>query len=158
MLRFAEELLLLLLNEDAGAPAFVPEADLHHALAGAVLMDLALENRIDADLDRLVVVDPAPLGDALLDPALARVAESEETHEAGYWVRRLAEGGDAIRAKALARLVEAGILQSAEEGAMLPSPRVARARRYPTVDGEAEQQEVRLRIMGALFGDDIPPT
>ena len=156
MLRFAEELLLLLLNEDAGAPAFVPEADLHHALAGAVLMDLALENRIDTDLDRLVVVDPAPLGDDLLDPALARVAESEETHEAGYWVRRLAEEGDGLRAKALARLVEAGILQSAEEGAMLPSPRVARARRYPTVDGEAEQQEVRLRIMGVLFGDDIP--
>ena len=156
MLRFAGELLLLLLNEDAGVLAFVPEADLHHALAGAVLMDLALENRLDADLDRLVVVDPTPLGDDLLDPALARVAESEETHDAGYWVHRIAEGGDGIRAEALARLVEAGVLQSAEEGAMLPSPKVARARRYPTVDGEAEQQEVRLRIMGVLFGDDIP--
>ena len=155
MLRFAEELLLLLLNEDTGDLVSVSESDLCHILAGAVLMDLALENRIDTDLDRLVVVDPAPVGDDLLDPALARVAASEQTHGAGYWVRGIAKDGDRIRAMALARLVDAGILRSAEEGAMLSSSRVARARRYPTVDGEAKQ-EVRLRIMGALFGDDIP--
>ena len=153
--RFAEELLLLFLNEDAGDLASVPEPDLRHALAGAVLMDLALENRIDTDLERLVVVDPAPVGDDLLDPVLARVAESEGTHDAEYWVRRVAEDGDRIRATALTRLVAAGILQSAEEGAMLPSSKVAHARRYPTADGEAEQ-EVRLRIMGVLFGGDIP--
>ena len=35
MLRFAEELLLLLLNEDAGDLAFVPESALRHTLAGA---------------------------------------------------------------------------------------------------------------------------
>ena len=34
MLRFSEELLLLL-NEDAGDLAFVPEATLRHTLAGA---------------------------------------------------------------------------------------------------------------------------
>ena len=153
MLRFAEEIMLLLLNEDAGAPAFVPEEDLHHALAGAVLMDLALENRIDTDLERLVLVDPAPVGDDLLDPVLKSVAESEQAHEAEYWVRRIAEDGDRIRSAALTRLVEAGILQSAEEGAMLPSPKVARARRYPTAGAE---QEVRLRIMGVLFGGDMP--
>ncbi len=155
MLRFAEEIMLLLLNEDAGALAFLPEADLRHALAGAVLMDLALENRIDTDLEQLVLVDPAPVGDDLLDPVLKSVAESEQAHEAEYWVRRIAEDGDRIRSAALARLVEAGILQSVEEGAMLPSPKVARARRYPTADGRAEQ-EVRLRIMGVLFGGDMP--
>ena len=153
MLRFAEEVMLLLLNEDAGAPAFVPEADLHHALAGAVLMDLALENRIDADLERLVLVDPAPVGDDLLDPVLKSVSESEQTHEAEYWVRRIAKDGDRIRSRALVRLVEAGILLSAEEGAMLPSHKVARARRYPTAGAE---QEIRLRIMGVLFGGDMP--
>ena len=155
MLRFAEELLLLLLNEDAGDLAAVPESNLRHVLAGAALMDLALENRIDTDLDRLVVVDPAPVGDDLLDPVLARVATSGQTHGAEYWVRDIAEDGDRIRSAALARLVDAGILRSAEEGAMLLSSKVARARRYPTVDGKAER-EVRLRIMGVLFGDDIP--
>lgn len=155
MLRFAEELLLLLLNEDAGDLAFVPEQVLHHTLAGAALMDLALENRIDADTQQLVVIDAAPVGDELLDPALASIAASDETHSAEYWVQRIAAESDHIRAAALRRLVAAGILQSAEAGHMTPSSSVARAHRYPAVDGRAEQ-EVRLRIMGVLFGDDIP--
>ena len=155
MLRFSEELLLLLLNEDAGDLAFVPEATLRHTLAGAALMDLALENRIDTDAEQLTVIDASPVGDELLDPALASIAESGTTHEAEYWVRRIAADGDRIRTIALERLVAAGILQSAEAGDMALSPKVARAHRYPTVEGEAEQ-EVRLRIMGVLFGDDIP--
>ena len=48
-LRIAEELLLLVLNEDHGGLAYVPERHLDCALAGAVLTDLALENRIDTD-------------------------------------------------------------------------------------------------------------
>ena len=51
MLRFAEEILLLLLNEEQGdlAPVLSPHS-LNVVLAGAVLMDLALEDRIDTDL------------------------------------------------------------------------------------------------------------
>ena len=155
MLRFAEELLLLLLKKDDGDLAFLPEGALNHALAGAVLMDLALEHRIDTDLERLVIVDATPVADSLLDPSLARMAKADGQHSAEHWVRELASDGEGIRATALERLVAAGILESAEEGAMQPSPRVALAHRYPTVDGEAEQ-EARLRIMGVLFGDDIP--
>ena len=49
-LRFAEEIVLLLLNDDDGKFAQVPAWSLNCALAGGVLMDLALENRIDSDL------------------------------------------------------------------------------------------------------------
>lgn len=155
MLRFAEELLLLLLDEDTGSLALVPETDLNHALAGATLMDLALEDRIDTDLKQLTVVDPAPLGDDLLDPVLARLAKSTESRAPEYWVRRIAGDGERIRAMSLQRLVDAGILRSADEGAIEATTRVARAGRYPTVDGKAEF-DVRLRIMGVLFSDDVP--
>ncbi len=155
MLRFAEELLLLLIDEDSGNLALVPERDLNHALAGAALMDLAHENRIDTDLQQLTVVDPAPLGDDVLDPVLARLAKSAEPRAPEYWVRRFAQDGERIRASSLQRLVEAGILRSADEGAIETTTKVARARRYPTADGKAEQ-EVRLRIMGVLFSDDVP--
>lgn len=70
-LRFAEELLLLILNEDYGDLAPVPEPHLNHALAGAVLMDLALENRIDTDPEKLILVDSTPVKDELLDPTPA---------------------------------------------------------------------------------------
>ena len=154
-LRFAEELLLLLLNEETGDLAAVPEPRLNHALAGAVLMDLALENRIDTDPEKLVLLDSTPLRDDLLDPSLARIAQDGGAHDAEYWVRRISGEGERVRAAALSRLLQAGILDSAEEGSMSLSHGVSRARRYPAVDGKA-QQEVRLRIMGVLFRDDIP--
>ena len=55
MLRFAEEILLLLKDEDSGeiAPNYPPHL-LDIVLAGAVLMDLALEDRIDTDLEQLI--------------------------------------------------------------------------------------------------------
>ena len=52
MLRFAEEVMLRVLGDD-GEFARVPRWPLHCALAGGVLMDLALEGRIDPDPDRL---------------------------------------------------------------------------------------------------------
>ena len=155
MLRFAEEILLLLLDDSSGGFVPVPEWSLQCALAGAVLMDLALENRIDTDTERLILLDNTPTGDDLLDPTLADIAETIETGNTGYdaahWVEFLAEYAHEIRARALDRLAEAGILQCQEEQVLW----ALRARRYPVIDGQAER-EVKLRIMGVLFGDDIP--
>ena len=61
MLRFAEEIILLLLDDD-GRFARLPSWSLNYALAGGVLMDLALENRIDTDLESLVLLDATPIG------------------------------------------------------------------------------------------------
>ena len=88
MLRFAEEIMLLILDDISGEFARVPEWSLRCALAGAVLMDLALENRIDTDPERLFLIDPTPVGDDLLDPVLASIAQSPETYDARYWVQR----------------------------------------------------------------------
>ena len=74
MLRFADELLLLLIDDKRGDLIPIPEWSLACALAGALLMDLALEGRIDTDPDYLSLLDAAPLGDDLLDPVLAEIA------------------------------------------------------------------------------------
>ena len=78
MLRFAEEIILLLLNDDDGRFARVSRQSLDYALAGGVLMDLALENRIDTDLENLILVDATPVGDSLLDPTLADIEAGGE--------------------------------------------------------------------------------
>ena len=150
MLRFAEEIILLLLNDDDGRFARVPSWSMDYALAGAVLMDLALENRIDTDLERLVLVDSAPLGDTLLDPTLADIAAGEERN-ARYWVEHAANRAAEIREEALNRLVERGILERKDDRLLW----VFQSRRYPMVDG-SEEREVRLRLMGVLFSDEIP--
>ena len=74
MPRFAEELLLLILdNDDGDIVASMPPRSLNTLLAGALLMDLALENRIDSDLEQVTLVDATPVGDNLLDPVLADI-------------------------------------------------------------------------------------
>ncbi|MCY4575465.1 MAG: GPP34 family phosphoprotein [Chloroflexi bacterium] len=149
-LRFAEEIILLLLNDDDGRFARVPSWSMDYALAGAVLMDLALDNRIDTDLERLVLVDSTPLGDSLLDPTLADIAAGEERN-ARYWVEHTANRAAEIREEALNRLVDGGILERKDDRFLW----VFQSRRYPMVDGN-EEREVRLRLMSILFSDEIP--
>ena len=150
MLRFAEEIVLLMLHDDDGRFAPVPSWSLDRALAGAVLMDLALENRIDTDPENLILIDADPVGDSLLDPTLAEIAAGEQ-RDARYWVEQTAKQGEQIREEALSRLVDAGILERQEDRFLW----VFRSRRYPLVDGKAER-EVKLRIMEVLFSDQIP--
>ena len=150
MLRFAEEILLLLLRDDGGRFVAIPGIALDNALAGGVLMDLALENRIDTDTQELILVDPTPVGDSLLDPTLVAIAAGER-RDARYWVGQTALRAAEIRERALSRLVERGILER-HDGRLLW---VFRSRRYPLVDGEAER-EVKLRILGVLLSDEIP--
>lgn len=66
-------------------------------VAGAVLMELAFEGRIDTDLERLVVADATPLDDDLLDPALADIAAGPDSRSADFWLARTATRGEAIR-------------------------------------------------------------
>ena len=150
MLRFAEEITLLLLNDDNGGFVHVPEWSLEYALAGGVLMDLALEDRIDTDLEKLILVDATPVGDTLLDPTLAEIEAGGERN-ARFWLEHTAARAYAIQEEALSRLVAQGILERRDDRFLW----VFRSRRYPTIDGKAEQ-EVKLRIMGVLFSDEIP--
>ena len=150
MLRFAEEIILLLLNDDDGRFARVSNFSFDYAMAGAVLMDLALECRIDTDLEKLVLIDATPTGDSLLDPALAEIAENDG-HDARYWVERIALRGEELREESLKRLVEHGILERVDDRFMW----VFKSRRYPTIDGQV-QREVKLRIMEVLFSNEIP--
>ncbi len=151
MLRFSEEVMLLLLNDSGGKFVDVPAPSLDCALAGAVLMDLAMENRIDTDPQRLFVIDPAPLDDDLLDPTLARIVDSAETHDAAHWIRETTLQADQIHDRSLARLVERGILRQEDDRFMW----VFHTRRYPVIDNRTVR-EVKLRLMGVLFSDEIP--
>ena len=150
-LRFAEEITLLMLNDEDGEFVRVPGWSLQCAYAGAVLMDLALENRIDTDINRLVLIDPTPVGDDLLDPILAQIAQASDTHDARHWVEQIADSAEQIRERALNRLVDGGVLRREDDRFLW----VFQSRRYPIVDGEADR-EVKLRIMEVLFGNDIP--
>ena len=150
MLTLVEEIILLMLNDDDGRFVRVPSWSTEYAIAGGVLMDLAMENRIDTDLEHLILLDSTPVGDSLLDPTLADIAKGEK-HDVRHWVEHVAQHAYELREDALSRLVGHGILEREDDRFMW----VFKSRRYPTIDGTAER-EVKLRIMEVLFSDLIP--
>lgn len=151
MLTLVEEVLLLTLHDKDGSFVSVPAFSLEYALSGAILMDLALQDRIDTDLDKLMIVDRTPTGDDLLDPVLERIADTPEPLSTQEWLNALALDTHPIKEHALRRLVERGILERQEKKFLW----VFGQRRYPVIDNK-EQREAKLRILGILLSDEIP--
>lgn len=151
MLTLAEELLLLILDDEDGTMLPVPQRTLDYALAGAVLMDLALRNRIDSDPDRVWISDRSPCGEPVLDRALPELAKAEGQAAAENWIQVLAREPGEFQDLALQRLVERGVLRQEEKRFLW----MFETRRYPIVD-DSEEREVKLRIMAVLFSEEIP--
>ncbi len=151
MLTFVEEILLLMLDDQDGRLVDLPRSAMNGVIAGAVLMDLAMHDRIDSDLQELRVVDRTPTGDPLLDTTLASLSAAQGGRNSSAWVEEVARDADDLREKALARLVSRGILRK-EEGRFLW---VFHTRRYPVID-DREQREVKARLRELVLGSDIP--
>ena len=151
MLRFSEEIMLLLLDDGDGTFVDLPVQSLEFALAGSVLMDLAMEGRIDTDPERLFVVDRTPIDDDLLEPTFRRITSSMVTYNTRDWIQQITPYAGDIRERSLVRLVERGILRE-EQGRFLW---VFHTRRYPVIDNQT-LREVKLRIMEVLLTDQIP--
>ena len=151
MLTLPEEVILLVLDEETGALLPIPQRTLDSALAGGALMELALQDRIDSDPNSLWVVDPTPIGESYLDQLLRQLADSEGKSNSETWIQRLSEDSGSIQEAALQRLVERGVLREEEKRFLW----VFESRRYPMIDGK-EEREVKLRIMGVLFSEEIP--
>ncbi|MBP7867213.1 MAG: GPP34 family phosphoprotein [Acidobacteria bacterium] len=151
MLTFAEEILLLALDDTEGTLRELPVLSLENALGAAVLMELAFLGRIDNDQKVLRVVDPSPTGDAVLDTALGDLrALGEDTPITDGLDTLFLRAGE-IRTRILDRLVHKGVLRVVDRRILW----VFAVRRYPKREGK-ETQEVRGRLRGLLLSDEIP--
>ncbi|MBP8289872.1 MAG: GPP34 family phosphoprotein [Chromatiaceae bacterium] len=151
MLTFAEEFLLLAHDEESGDFAEIGFQVMSSVLAGAALMDLALQGRIDSDQHHLILVDPKPVDEPILDFCLARIAETREPKSIQDWITALAIHGARLRSLTIDRLLARGILERANKRFLW----VFHTRVYPLID-ERETVEVKRRIADILFTDDIP--
>ena len=150
MLTFTEEVLLLLGDEE-GTFLPVQKYAFECALAGAVLLDLAFADRIDTDLEALVVIDASPTGNPLQDRILKKIAARRHATDTQTWIRELsADDVDTVREYALTSLVVRGVLERREDRFLWP----LRSVRYPTVDHDAELA-IKRRLEEVL-ADEIP--
>lgn len=143
----AEDLLLLLYGDESGKPVLA-STELDYALAGGVLLELAMLGRIDVagagetvKSGRLVVRDPAPTGSVILDARLAMLAGRQGRRPKDV-IARLAKN---LRGQLLDQLAGRGILRR-DSGKVLGLFPVTR---WPANESRHEQ-EVRLALDSAL--------
>lgn len=146
----AEELLLLLLDDETGKMSGTSAMSVDTVLGGAVLVDLTLAGRIGvtarkpgAQPDRLDVLSGAGTGDPLLDEALARLAEKDGTAAANA-VYHASRG---VRKAVTERLVESGVLTEERRRVLGIFP----SRTLPPADPEPER-ELRTRVDDVVAG------
>lgn len=153
---FLEEVTLMLLNEDTGYFEPLSHWRMSCVAAGAVLMDLALANRIDTDLKSLVLLDATPLGDDLLDPPLSEIAAAKETDRSvQFWVEQIAVGAEALMQNSLDRLGNRGILDVDEAGFWVLSRKKSKA--AATDEGSDDTfRDVKRQIYNIIHSDEIP--
>jgi golgi phosphoprotein 3 len=157
-LRIYEAVVLLAVHDEKGTF----HSSMHsHAIAGAVITELVLEERLAVVPGRfnrqlLEVQDPTPTGDPLMDGALERIAQASRRATVANWVGRLA-GERRFRHRAAEQVVERGLLERVEGRVLGLFRRV----RYPTVDADPEVRLVQglERVLeGADPGDPRLPS
>src|SRR5512133_270894 len=146
--------LLLLVTDDATGRLSAPGAQVDLGLAGAALVELALGNRVDVSTEddeggpgRLVVRDPSPTGDSVLDTALEAVSRRQGRKPAGA-LRAL---GKNLRPALYQRLAASGMVH-AERDRVLG---FISTHRWPAQDGR-HKADVRRLLTEALIGEATP--
>jgi hypothetical protein len=138
-----EELVLLAYSDD-GTPQ-TDSTHLDNGLGGALLLELALAERVDMQNKNVVVRDPSPTGDPLVDDALARIAAEGRDRRPGHWVKKLAKG---TRERVLDGLVARDVLHREPGKVLLVFPRT----KYPARHGlePPAETEARARLRAAV--------
>lgn len=147
-LSLAEELVLLA-YDDTGAPRAGTQR-LQYGLAGALLMELMLVERVTVVDKRLVVTDPTPTGDPITDEALARLNAGRRARKPKDWLGTLGKG---LRERVLDRLVTAGVLRREYRKVLWVFPTT----RYPSASGAEPLPEAEVRRRLAAVVDTTGP-
>src|SRR6516165_492982 len=135
--------LLLLVTDDASGRLSAPAAPVDAGLGGANLIELTLLNKVDLSGEedqgkpgRIVVRDPSPAGDAVLDAAL-EIVIAHQGRKPSAVIRPL---GKNLRDTLYQRLAGGGVVR-AEQARILG---VFPVQRWPALDVSHEAEVRRL--------------
>lgn len=144
-----ELIMLLALDDEHGKVRWQTSPYLDYALGGAMLSELAARGLIRVDDSGIVHPEKerGETGSALLDEALARIANSSEPQTVPNWVAHLANI-EKLAERHTQEMVEKGILEKEEDSFLLFFHRT----RYPARDSTPEKRII-TDIREAVLGD-----
>lgn len=146
----AEDLLLLAWDPAAAKPRSSTSVQLPAAIGGALLLDLALRDRLRIEVD-VPRASSRPTGDALLDGIARDIRDGPRRRKLKRWVRKV--GTSTQRDEVRDRLIAAGLL-SPEERKVLGLFTVTRHRLTDPAEVERLAAEVRDVLAGGRPADD----
>lgn len=139
-----ERLFILMIDDEKGAFAASDKPMLPYGLAGAALAELALTNKIQLKSDRLVLVDPTPVGDAWFDEILADIAAEKKPRKLSRWVEEISR--KEIVKKVASQLIERNVIRVEKKRYLWIIPYEV----YPQIDASAKywvKQHMRSIVM-----------
>lgn len=146
----ADDLLLLAYHDRDGRPTSSTSSQLPTALGGALLLDLALRDRLRIEVD-VPRISPRPTGEPVLDEVAALLRAGPARRKLKGWVRKV--GTSSRRRQLLARLVDHGRLH-AEDRRVLGLLPVTRYRLTDPADAAQLAARVRAVLCGERPADD----
>lgn len=155
-LNIPQQFIVAILNELTGYFYQVEGWTLNCAIAGAVLADLSLRARIDADEESLFLLDSTETGEPALDLCLAEIATHPTPLKTRSWIEELASRSEHIVDITLKRLVELDILLH-DEGEFYTTNHCSwHAELHQYSKSLSVGDYIRSRVQMAIFTDEIP--
>ena len=149
MLTLSEELFLLSIDDDKGLVTAYVSDSLRYGLAGALLAELALQNKIALRDKRLEQVDQTNTGDLLFDEVLGHISQGKHLRKATYWVNAIAS--KKLVKQIAVHLAQKNILRIEEKRYLWIIPYEA----YPQVDASAKYW-VKQRLRNVVLANEEP--
>jgi golgi phosphoprotein 3 len=146
MFTIAEELLLLAMDDDKGTFVCSASDSLNYGLAGAILVELTILERIELDHKKVVVINEEETGVTLLDSVLTEIKRSNKSKKIADWINLINSKMGQMRKDVIQLLVEKGVLKEEEKKVLW----IFNQSTYPT-NQEIPEKEIRNRVHASLF-------
>lgn len=144
-LNLVDQLTLLALDDDKGS-IVADSFSFGYGLAGAVILELSLQERIEIKEKKIEVKSSASCNDILLDYFLDMIRNSKKKRKIQTWVEMMGNKADHIKDETVNKLIDDGILTRREEKILW----VFSNDKYPTKNAKPEN-ELRKRLNDILL-------
>jgi len=149
-LKLSEKLLLLAVDDEKGTMVS-DQIHLHYSLAGALILEMTLSERIGLIDDRVVLQNSGATKDPIINEIIALIQKSSKRKKINYWVSKIGQKGGKFQKETINNLISKGILRKQEDKILWIIP----YNKYPTVNAKPEN-EIRRELRDIVLHGQQP--
>jgi len=132
-LSLSKKLLLLAIDDNKGT-MISDQMHLHYGLAGAILLEMALMEKIRIVENKLQLMASGSTKDPVINQVINLIKKSEKSRKIKYWIVKIGQKGGKLKKEILKSLIHDGILRKEENRILWIIP----YNKYPTVNAKPE--------------------